>query len=263
MIAQSSSEDERDDSESSDNDLGRPFSPLPVISGGGGGGGGGGDNISSTSRTFLSPIPPQLADSLSRRSSLVPPDPSDKLHLKLYVLVARCIAYPFANDQHVDQSLSYPKRTTESQLIRLRHHCETMLANADDEKSDEAFLGAVEIFLKRVLTSVDVETIVRVGGWTTNNFSVVFANMAKRIISELELSANLTMERVLNVWMQNLNIGALDKEIVHRTTSNETTFSSVNVMMNTDQLYEMFQEVLGVKKVEHLSLFNMFQVRNH
>eukprot|EP00118_Oscarella_pearsei_P009330 m.53593 g.53593 ORF g.53593 m.53593 type:complete len:1240 (+) comp34262_c1_seq1:93-3812(+) len=195
-----------------------------------------------------------------------PADEADRtLRLKLYVLVARCIAYPFASEQRVDPGLRHPIRMTEGQLRSVQSQYENMLTNADDKMADEAFLGAIEDFYERVLMSRDVETLVKAGGWAMKNFSIVFAVMARKIISELELSSNLTEDRVLSVWVSNLKLPTGDgghNEGLHRNAFSSSQLPSFDLIMSPDQLYDVFQEVLGISKREHLGLFNTCQLGN-
>ena len=185
--------------------------------------------------------------------------------LQLYVLVARCIAYPFANKQNADKVPTHGVRATEQSLREVRERFEAFLEGKTrlSGNVDTAVQEAMRIYHETVLINADVAALVRAGGWMVDDFTAVFRAMLPRMLAELELDEE-TDFRVKAVWLQMFGVLSRGETgLTHQNASSSslnTAPASGEMLLTTEQLYEVFQGVLGVKRFEHQILFNQCQV---
>ena len=187
--------------------------------------------------------------------------------LQLYVLVARCIAYPFANRQNADKLPVHGVRATEATLKQLRERFQSFLEGRTrlGGNVDVAIQEAMRIYHETVLMSSDVAGLIRAGGWKVENFTGVFRAMLPRMLSNLELDES-TETRVTTVWLQRFSaICRTEPGLSHQDASSSciSVGPSCEMVLTPEQLYEVFQSVLRVKRFEHQILFNQCQVKLH
>ena len=78
-----------------------------------------------------------------------------------------------------------------------------------------------------------------------------------RNLPEIE---GLSKETVLSSWMAKFDAIYRGDEDQKKIPSRLAATAASELILSKDQLYEMFQTILGVKKYEHIILFNACQV---
>lgn len=118
------------------------------------------------------------------------------------------------------------------------------------------FLCMKQVFLK----SDRVARMVHSGGCSSNDFREVFKkNIEKRVRSLPEIDG-LSKETVLSSWIAKYDAIYRGEEDI-RKQPNRMALSAVSeLILSKEQLYEMFQQILGIKKLEHQLLYNACQV---
>lgn len=113
-----------------------------------------------------------------------------------------------------------------------------------------------QVFLK----SDRVARMVQSGGCSANDFREVFKkNIEKRVRSLPEIDG-LSKETVLSSWIAKYDAIYRGEEDLCKQ-SNRMSLSAVSeLILSKEQLYEMFQQILGIKKLEHQLLYNACQV---
>jgi hypothetical protein len=133
------------------------------------------------------------------------------------------------------------------------------------------------VFLK----SERVAKVVQAGGFSGHDFREVFrCNIEKRIRSLPEIEG-LSKETVLTSWTTKFDqITKGDEDVQNRqpryllVIQNEIQFpmfrsrmrganqQNADVIMSKEQLYDVFQQILNIKKFEHQIIFNSLQLEN-
>lgn len=118
------------------------------------------------------------------------------------------------------------------------------------------FVCVFQVFLK----SDRVARMVQSGGCSANDFREVFKkNIEKRVRSLPEIDG-LSKETVLSSWIAKYDAIYRGEEDMCKQ-SNRMALSAVSeLILSKEQLYEMFQQILGIKKLEHQLLYNACQV---
>lgn len=271
MLEPSSSEEDYDDRRNGDDDnadaLSLPSVDQRSISTSG-------DNISLSSSSVhqsnrstslprpVSPSPSMISDAQS------PKDDADRSEreeqerrkrIQLYVFVIRCIAYPFNAKQPTDMARRQAK-VTRQQLNSIKERFQSFLNGELNISVDEAFQNAVHSYYEVFLKSDRVATMVKSGGYSSHDFREVFKNNIEKRVRNLPEIDGLSKETVLSSWMAKFDQIFKGDEDMRKQTQRLATAAS-ELILSKEQLYEMFQNVLGVKKYEHQILFNALQVR--
>ncbi|XP_061419101.1 calcium-dependent secretion activator 1-like [Lethenteron reissneri] len=225
-----------------------------------------------------SPAPsrlPQLPSaSVSRSSSLRSSSPSPSVsssccfrddgdedrrrRMQLYVFVSRCVAYPFNAKQVTDMARRQPK-VNKQQLMSIKERFTIFLQGDSQIVTDEAFVSVVKFYYEDYLKSDRVARIVQSGGWSANDFREVFKNYIEKRVRQMPEIAGLTKETVLSSWMTKFDKIFMGDE-APRPSTRITASSFSDLILSKDQLYEMFQHILGIKKLEHQLIFNASQL---
>ncbi|XP_062914215.1 calcium-dependent secretion activator 2 isoform X9 [Mobula hypostoma] len=275
MLDPSSSEEESDDLVAGD------LSKEPSLAGGsgGGGGGGGGSNASGLS------LPPSRGSDSGRSGSArsVSPSPSltsekekeeqERLQrekeedakkrkaLQLYVFLLRCIAYPFNAKQPTDMARRQQKMNKQ-QLQTVKERFQAFLNGETQIIADEAFWNAIQSYYEIFLRSDRVSRMVNSGGCSANDFRDVFKkNIEKRVRSLPEIDG-LSKETVLSSWMAKFDAIYRGEEDLRSKPARMPLSAVSELILSKEQLYEMFQQILGIKKIEHQLLYNACQLDN-
>ncbi|KJH40594.1 hypothetical protein DICVIV_13445, partial [Dictyocaulus viviparus] len=189
-----------------------------------------------------------------------------KKNLQMYVFVARCIAYHFNAKQPTDMARRQLK-VTKHDLARMKERFQAFLKGETNIATDEAFAKAMHSYCEVFLKSERVQKVVAAGGFSMHDFREVFrCNVEKRIRSLPEIEG-LSKDTVLNSWMTKFDtITKGDDEAQGRTsrgrTRNVSNQPNADLILGKEQLYDMFQQVLTVKKFEHQIIFNALQLDN-
>ncbi|XP_063783253.1 calcium-dependent secretion activator 2 isoform X2 [Pseudophryne corroboree] len=184
-----------------------------------------------------------------------------KNRLQLYVFVMRCIAYPFNAKQPTDMTRRQQK-LNKQQLQTIKERFQAFLKGETQIMADEAFINAVRSYYEVFLKSELVARMVHNGGCSSNDFREVFKkNIEKRVRSLPEI-AGLSKETVLSSWIAKYDAIYRGEEDL-RKPPNRMALSAVSeLILSKEQLYEMFQQILGIKKLEHQLLYNACQLDN-
>ncbi|XP_072915232.1 calcium-dependent secretion activator 2 isoform X10 [Hemitrygon akajei] len=275
MLDPSSSEEESDDLVAGD------LSKEPSLAGGSGGGGGGGG---SSNASGLS-LPPSRGSDSGRSGSArsVSPSPSlasekekeeqERLQrekeedakkrkaLQLYVFLLRCIAYPFNAKQPTDMARRQQKMNKQ-QLQTVKERFQAFLNGETQIIADEAFWNAIQSYYEIFLRSDRVSRMVNSGGCSANDFRDVFKkNIEKRVRSLPEIDG-LSKETVLSSWMAKFDAIYRGEEDLRSKPARMPLSAVSELILSKEQLYEMFQQILGIKKIEHQLLYNACQLDN-
>lgn len=192
-----------------------------------------------------------------------PEDSEHKRRLQLYVFVSRCIAYPFNAKQPTDMARRQSK-VTKQNLAAIKDRFLSFLEGKTSIVADEAFRNAVQSYYDTFLCCDRVHKMVNSGGYSSNDFREIFkANIEKRvrILPDIE---GLSKETVLSSWMAKFDAIYRGDEDQKRTPGGRLAATAASeLILSKEQLYEMFQTILGVKHYEHQILFNACQVCIH
>ena len=184
-----------------------------------------------------------------------------KKRLQLYVFVMRCIAYPFNAKQPTDMARRQTK-VTKQQLQTIKERFVAFLNGETSIVADEAFTNAVQSYYEVFLKSDRVANMVKSGGCSANDFREVFKNNIEKRVRSLPEIDGLSKETVLSSWMTKFDAIFRGEEDPRKQPQRMTTAAS-ELILSKEQLYEMFQNILGVKKYEHQILYNACQVNNY
>ncbi|XP_030755944.1 calcium-dependent secretion activator isoform X3 [Sitophilus oryzae] len=181
-----------------------------------------------------------------------------KRRIQLYVFVSRCIAYPFNAKQPTDMTRRQTK-ITRHQLDAIVNRFQSFLKGETQIMADEAFQNAVQNYYDVFLKSERVAKMVHLGAWTQYDFREVFrSNIEKRvrynIYRSLPEMEGLSKETVFTSWMAKFD--CILKVQDDETKRPRTQTINSELILSKEQLYDMFQQILGVKKFEHQLLFN-------
>src|SRR6218665_3291426 len=181
-----------------------------------------------------------------------------KKRMHLYVFVMRCIAYPFNAKQPTDMVRRQTK-VTKQYLQTTKEKFQSFLKGELNIPADEAFMNAVQSYYEVFLKSDRVVTMVRSGCASANDFREVFKNNVEKRIRSLPEIEGLTKDTVLNSWMAKFDqIFRGDED--PRKWPQRVGCATSEMILSKEQLYEMFQNILVVKKYEHQILYNALQV---
>ncbi|XP_039513890.1 calcium-dependent secretion activator 2 isoform X16 [Pimephales promelas] len=183
-----------------------------------------------------------------------------KIKLQIYVFVLRCIAYPFNAKQPTDMARRQQK-LNKQQLQVVKERFQAFLKGETQIVADEAFCNAVRSYYEGFLKSERVARMVQGGGCSASDFREVFKKNIERRVRSLPEIDGLSKETVLSSWITKYD--AIYKGEEDRRPQGRMPFSAVSeLILSKEQLYEMFQQILGVKKFEHQLLYNALQLDN-
>lgn len=183
----------------------------------------------------------------------------ERTNLQLYAFVARCIAYPFGARYKHDTTHRPPKLSL-FQLEMARGRFQSFLDGQLKIPTDDAFNSAVGSFYKTVLMSREVTKVVEGAGWSVGDFTEVFKKCIQEHIGALPDFKNISKQTLLDAWMERVELifrGETEKRMlpIYSSPTLEDT------KLGREQLFEMFQKVLKVRRRQHQILFNLMQVR--
>jgi calcium-dependent secretion activator len=125
--------------------------------------------------------------------------------------------------------------------------------------SDEAFVNAVNSYYEVFLCSDRVLGMVRSGGCSAADFRDVFKNNIEKRVRRLPEIPGLAKETVISAWMGKFDQIFRGDEDPRRWSQRQSANASESVL-SKEQLFDMFQAVLSIKKHDHQILFNAMQV---
>lgn len=180
-----------------------------------------------------------------------------KTRIQLYVFVSRCVAYPFNAKQPLDMT-KRPLKVTKQQLETICSRFQSFLKGETQIMADEAFRNAIQNYYDVFLTSDRVMQMVQSGACSQLDFREVFKeNIKIRVLRFPEIDG-LSKETVLASWLAKFDCimkGTGDEETKRPSRMQQQSLIS-EMILPKEQLYDMFQQILGIKKFEHQLLFN-------
>ncbi|XP_053921569.1 calcium-dependent secretion activator 2 isoform X4 [Cuculus canorus] len=208
-----------------------------------------------------SPSPSVLSDGRDEQERLQREERERRLRLQLYVFVARCIAHPFNAKQPTDMARRQQK-LNKQQLQILKERFQAFLNGETQIVADEAFCNAVRSYYEVFLKSDRVARMVHSGGCSANDFRDVFKkNIEKRVRSLPEIDG-LSKETVLSSWLAKYDAIYRGEEDFCKQPNRMALSAVSELILSKEQLYEMFQQILGIKKLEHQLIYNACQLDN-
>lgn len=207
------------------------------------------------------PVPsPAEADKIEQER-LQKEEAERKIKLQIYVFVLRCIAYPFNAKQPTDMARRQQK-LNKQQLQVVKERFQAFLKGETQIVADEAFCNAVRSYYEGFLKSERVARMVQSGGCSASDFRDIFKKNIERRVRSLPEIDGLSKETVLSSWITKYD--AIYKgEEDQRRSQGRMPFTAVSeLILSKEQLYEMFQNILGIKKFEHQLLYNALQLDN-
>ncbi|XP_060633726.2 calcium-dependent secretion activator 2 isoform X7 [Anolis sagrei] len=233
--------------------------------GGGGGssseGGVGSASSSSPAARPASPSPSARSDGREEQERLQKEEREKRLRLQLYAFIARCIAHPFNAKQPTDMARRQQK-LNKQQLQVVKERFLAFLNGETQIVADEAFCNAVRSYYEVFLKSERVARMVQSGGCSANDFRDVFKkNIEKRVRSLPEIDG-LSKETVLSSWIAKYDAISRGEEDLYKQPNRMPLSAVSELILSKEQLYEMFQQILGIKKLEHQLIYNACQLDN-
>ncbi|XP_052646447.1 calcium-dependent secretion activator 2 isoform X8 [Harpia harpyja] len=208
-----------------------------------------------------SPSPSVLSEGREEQERLQREEREKRLRLQLYVFVARCIAHPFNAKQPTDMARRQQK-LNKQQLQILKERFQAFLNGETQIVADEAFCNAVRSYYEVFLKSDRVARMVHSGGCSANDFRDVFKkNIEKRVRSLPEIDG-LSKETVLSSWLAKYDAIYRGEEDFCKQPNRMALSAVSELILSKEQLYEMFQQILGIKKLEHQLIYNACQLDN-
>ncbi|XP_024911879.1 calcium-dependent secretion activator 2 isoform X1 [Cynoglossus semilaevis] len=184
-----------------------------------------------------------------------------KIKLQIYVFVLRCIAYPFNAKQPTDMARRQQK-VNKQQLQAVKERFMAFLNGETQIVADEAFCNAVRSYHEGFLKSERVSRMVQSGSCSANDFREVFKKNIERRIRSLPEIDGLSKETVLSSWIAKYDAIYRGDEDMRRQTQRVHLSAVSELILSKEQLYEMFQQILGIRKFEHQLLYNACQLDN-
>uniref|UniRef100_A0A8C5ANI8 Ca2+-dependent activator protein for secretion b n=1 Tax=Gadus morhua TaxID=8049 RepID=A0A8C5ANI8_GADMO len=184
-----------------------------------------------------------------------------KKKLQLYVFVMRCVAYPFNAKQPTDMARRQQK-ITKQQLQQTKERFQAFLNGDTQIVADEAFINAVQSYYEVFLKSDRVAKMVQSGGFSANDCREVFKRHIEKRVRSLPEIDGLSKETVLSSWMAKFDSIYRGDEDPRKAQQRMTASAASELILSKDQLYEMFQNILGIKKFEHQLLYQACQLDN-
>uniref|UniRef100_A0A8D3BWT7 Ca2+-dependent activator protein for secretion a n=1 Tax=Scophthalmus maximus TaxID=52904 RepID=A0A8D3BWT7_SCOMX len=184
-----------------------------------------------------------------------------KRRLQLYVFVMRCIAYPFNAKQPTDMARRQQK-ISKQHLQTVKERFQAFLNGETQIVADEAFINAVQSYYDVFLKSDRVSRMVQSGGCSASDSREVFKKHIEKRVRSLPEIDGLSKETVLSSWIAKFDTIYRGEEDPRKHQQRMTASAASELILSKDQLYEMFQQILGIKKFEHQLLYNACQLDN-
>ncbi|XP_043944688.1 calcium-dependent secretion activator 2 [Protopterus annectens] len=209
----------------------------------------------------VSPSPSVISEEREEQERQQKEEADRRIRLQLYVFTIRCIAYPFNAKQPTDMARRQQK-LNKQQLQSIKERFQAFLNGETQIVADEAFYNAIRCYFEVFLTSERVARMVHCGGCSANDFREVFKkNIEKRVRSLPEIDG-LSKETVLSSWLAKYDAIYRGEEDLRKQPKRMALTAVSELILSKEQLYEMFQQILGIKKFEHQLLYNACQLDN-
>ena len=189
-----------------------------------------------------------------------------KTKLQLYVFILRCVAYPFNAKQPSDLNRR-PLKITVSQLDQITNRFQAFLNGELQIPSDDAFKSTIHNYFDAFLKSNRLHMIVISGACSAHDFREVFRQNIEKRVRSLPEAEGVTKESMISQWLTKFDVifrGFEECDTKSKSGANKNRPFQSNMpselILSKEQLYDMFQNVLKIKKFEHQLLYNALQV---
>ncbi|CAL8381750.1 unnamed protein product [Boreogadus saida] len=153
-------------------------------------------------------------------------------------------------------------KITKQQLQQTKERFQAFLNGDTQIVADEAFINAVQSYYEVFLKSDRVAKMVQSGGFSANDCREVFKRHIEKRVRSLPEIDGLSKETVLSSWMAKFDSIYRGDEDPRKAQQRMTASAASELILSKDQLYEMFQNILGIKKFEHQLLYQACQLDN-
>jgi len=179
-----------------------------------------------------------------------------KTRLQLYVFVIRCISYPFNAKQPNDISRRN-LRISRSQLEQIQSRVSSYVKDeAPKPGVEDHFHSTVQLFYDFVLSTDRLLLLVKGGGCSLHDLKEIFRLETKKKVKTLPEPDGNTREGLINSWMGKFECLIRGDDDLKSTKGPRFQITlPPDTILTKDQLYDMFQGVLAIKKFEHQLLF--------
>uniref|UniRef100_A0A8C4K2R8 Calcium dependent secretion activator n=1 Tax=Dromaius novaehollandiae TaxID=8790 RepID=A0A8C4K2R8_DRONO len=155
-----------------------------------------------------------------------------------------------------------PRAISKQQLQTIKDRFQAFLNGETQIVADEAFINAVQSYYEVFLKSDRVARMVQSGGCSANDSREVFKKHIEKRVRSLPEIDGLSKETVLSSWMAKFDAIYRGEEDPRKQQARMTASAASELILSKEQLYEMFQNILGIKKFEHQLLYNACQLDN-
>ncbi|ESN91524.1 hypothetical protein HELRODRAFT_70306 [Helobdella robusta] len=210
-----------------------------------------------------SPSPSQVSERETEQEKAEKEEEIRRKKLQIYVFVMRCIAYPFNAKQPTDMVRRQTK-LTKQQLQTTKERFQSFLRGELCIAADEAFVNAVQSYYESFLKSERVASMVKGGFCSASDFRDIFKNNIEKRIRRLPEIEGLPKETVLNSWMGKFDQIFRGDEDPRKWSQRMgmVNMGSSEAILTKEQLFDLFQNILSIKKYEHQILYNALQLDN-
>ncbi|KAL0968079.1 hypothetical protein UPYG_G00262070 [Umbra pygmaea] len=154
------------------------------------------------------------------------------------------------------------QKLNKQQLQAVKDRFQAFLNGDTQIVADEAFCNAVRSYYEGFLKSERVSRMVQGGGCSACDFRDVFKKNIERRVRSLPEIDGLSKETVLSSWIAKYDAIYRGDEDMRRQPRRMHLSAVSELILSKEQLYDMFQQILGIKKFEHQLLYNACQLDN-
>lgn len=204
-------------------------------------------------------------DSLDEEERAEREEAERKIRLQLYVFVLRCVAYPF-NAKQPDLNNRELKITLQ-QSEQIINRFQSFLNGELNIPSDDAFNKAIQNYFDAFLKSNRLHMLVVSGACCSHDFREVFRRNIEKRVRSLPETEGMTKELVVSQWLtkfdaifRSIESESENKKLNLTAKGNRLLNRGSELILSKEQLYDMFQNILKIKKFEHQLLYNTLQV---
>ncbi|XP_019328965.1 PREDICTED: calcium-dependent secretion activator 1 [Aptenodytes forsteri] len=166
------------------------------------------------------------------------------------------------NSKVLMSSIESARQISKQQLQTIKDRFQAFLNGETQIVADEAFINAVQSYYEVFLKSDRVARMVQSGGCSANDSREVFKKHIEKRVRSLPEIDGLSKETVLSSWMAKFDAIYRGEEDPRKQQARMTASAASELILSKEQLYEMFQNILGIKKFEHQLLYNACQLDN-
>lgn len=195
----------------------------------------------------------------------------------LYLMVARCIAYPFNAKYQLETAPPKPKLNEErfQNIVQLLDTCReqdwdkfmpsSLSLNGGETKClrSEKFLNCLDWYMDNVLGRDDVISMSKNGSFSVKELESIFKVLATKHImyttKELDVD-NSELQMWCSTFRKLVEHGARVTRGGYSGARGVSPSENSGTGPNREKLYKLFQRILNIKSIEHQILYRVCQV---